>query len=70
MVFLKCIDTLAGAVTGLAAFMIPRVCITVLIGKRPTTDCGLLAISQGNEDTSRTRRIIVRESFNELFTNT
>ena len=70
MVFLKGIDSGCRDWPGGVYREIPRICITVLIGKRPTTDCGLLAISQANENTSRIRWIIVRESFNELFTNT
>ena len=70
MVFLKgidsgCRDWLGGVYRG-----IPRDCITVLTRKRPTMNFGLRAISQANENTSRIRWIIVRESFNEFFTTT
>ena len=69
MMFLKGIDSGCRDWPGGVYRGIPRVCIAVLIGKRPTTDYGLLAISQANENTFRIRWIIVRVSFNELFTH-
>lgn len=65
MVFLKCIDSGCRDWPGGVYMLIPGVCITVLLGKRPTIAYGLQALSQANENTSRIRWIIVRASFND-----